>query len=100
VVFSKEVTKKLDENFSAIDESLAQMDLELLSGLLKRRSAYVEELIQILQAERISREAGQAAMERLREQNFYIQARIMVRMDRASKELKKLYDLSRRCHTY
>ncbi len=60
----------------------------------------VEELSRRLQDNGIPDFTLRSAMERLQEQNFRIQARITVRKDRTAREMKNLFDISRRKTAY
>jgi hypothetical protein len=96
----QEIIEEIESNFTAIDKHLSRMDLELLPELLERRTALVGRLTQCLQADGVGTDERKRAVERLRDQNFHIQARIMARKDRTARELRSLYNLSRRNASY
>ena len=95
-----ELMKEIEANFSDVEAHLSRMDLELLPDLLRRRSVLVDRLPECLQEDGITAEMRKQAVERIQDQNFYIQARIMARKDRTARELQTLFNLSRRNATY
>jgi len=96
----EEIIAVIESNFATIDRHLSRMDLELLPNLLEQRTALVGRLKECLQADGISADKRKRTVDRLQDQNFYIQARIMVRKDRTARELQNLFNLSRRNAAY
>jgi hypothetical protein len=95
-----EIMEEIEANFSAIERHLSRMDLELLPDILKSRSVLIDQLTERLQEDGVTAEMRKQTVERIQDQNFYIQARIMARKDRTARELQTLFNLSQRNATY